>query len=166
MSNITVTQEQIDKLLEEAYIQTDTRFGKCTIVTVRLKNGFILTASSACVDLKNYDEELGKNICLEHIKDRLWELEGYALQKAVNRGQKNDVIEGGGMSFGAALEAMKLGKGARLPHWKEDVVIRAQFPDKNSKMTHPYLYVESRNGLVPWRETMVELFAEDWQIVD
>lgn len=69
-------------------------------------------------------------------------------------------------SFGWALEWMKKGKGARLPHWKEDVVIRCQFPDEHSKMTAPYLYVESRNGRVPWKETMIELFAENWEIVD
>lgn len=53
----------------------------------------------------------------------------------------------------------------RLPQWKEDVVIRAQYPDENSKMTAPYLYVESRFGKVPWKETMIELFAESWQVI-
>lgn len=72
--------------------------------------------------------------------------------------------EGG--SFGMALLAMKCGKGARLPHWKPDVVIRAQYPDEHSKMTAPYLYVESRFGRVPWKETMIELFSEDWEVVD
>lgn len=70
-----------------------------------------------------------------------------------------------GCSFGLALEAMKAGKGARLPAWQKDVVIRAQFPDENSKMTAPYLYVESRFGKVPWKETMIELFSNDWEIV-
>ncbi len=69
-------------------------------------------------------------------------------------------------TFGMALEAVQRGKGARLPHWKEDVVIRCQFPDEHSKMTAPYLYVESRLGRVPWKETMIELFAENWEIVD
>jgi hypothetical protein len=69
------------------------------------------------------------------------------------------------MSFGDALEMVKRGKGMRLPHWKEDVVIRAQFPDENSKMTAPYLYVESRFGRVPWKETMIELFSEEWEVV-
>jgi len=70
------------------------------------------------------------------------------------------------MNFGQALEQVKQGKGMRLPQWKEDVVIRAQFPDENSKMTAPYLYVESRFGRVPWKETMIELFAENWEIVE
>ena len=71
-----------------------------------------------------------------------------------------------GLNFGLALEAMKKGIGARLPQWKEDVVIRAQFPDACSKMTAPYLYVESRFGRVPWKETMIELFSDQWQIVE
>ena len=53
------------------------------------------------------------------------------------------------MSFGDALEMEKRGKGMRLPHWKEDVVMRAQFPDESRKMTAPYLYVESSLGRVP-----------------
>lgn len=71
-----------------------------------------------------------------------------------------------GVNFGLALEAMKKGKGARLPKWSEDVVIRAQFPDEHSKMTAPYLYVESRFGRVPWKETMIELFSDEWEIVE
>lgn len=70
------------------------------------------------------------------------------------------------MNFGEALEAAKQGKGMRLPKWSPDVVIRAQFPDEHSKMTAPYLYVESRFGRVPWKETMIELFAEDWEVVE
>lgn len=75
------------------------------------------------------------------------------------------VILASGLSFGAAFEEVKKGKGMRLPAWKEDVVIRAQYPDENSKMTAPYLYVESRFGRVPWKETMIELFSEEWEVV-
>lgn len=70
------------------------------------------------------------------------------------------------MSFGDALKLVKRGMGMRLPQWKEDVVIRAQFPDEHSKMTAPYLYVESRFGRVPWRETEIELFSEEWEVVE
>jgi len=78
----------------------------------------------------------------------------------------NAYREAEGLPFGLALEALKKGKAVRLPQWKEDVKIRAQFPDEHSKMTAPYLYVESRFGLVPWKETMIELFSEEWQIVE
>jgi len=69
------------------------------------------------------------------------------------------------LSFSQAFAAVKKGAAMRLPQWKPDVMIRAQYPDKHSKMTAPYLYVESRFGRVPWKETMIELFSEEWEIV-
>ena len=80
MSDIKITKERIDALLGEADIRTLTLFGKCTVVTAKLKNGFVLTADSACVDPANYDKRTGERICLEHIANKLWELEGYRLQ--------------------------------------------------------------------------------------
>ena len=55
-------------------------FDKCTLVCVKLENGFVLTESSACVDPANYNEEIGKEICFERIKNKIWELEGYRSQ--------------------------------------------------------------------------------------
>ena len=70
------------------------------------------------------------------------------------------------MVFGQAFECAKKGGSFRLPTWPEDVKIKAQYPDENSKMTAPYLYVESRFGRVPWKETMIELFSEDWEVCE
>ena len=81
-----VTQEQINELMAKAEIKTETVFGKCTLVTVRLENGFVFTASSGCVDAANYDETLGKEICLRKIEDELWKMVVYALQKALYDG--------------------------------------------------------------------------------
>jgi len=69
------------------------------------------------------------------------------------------------MTFEEAFTKCKAGKGMRLNHWSPDVVIRTQYPDKHSKMTAPYLYVESRYGKVPWKETMIELFSDKWETV-
>lgn len=80
MAQNIITQEQIDNLIRESQVNVKTVFGKCTIVAVQLKNGFVLVESSACVDPMNYDEALGMSICMERIKNRLWELEGYKLQ--------------------------------------------------------------------------------------
>jgi hypothetical protein len=74
-------------------------------------------------------------------------------------------IEASKITFGEAFEHVKNGRGMRLPHWSPEVVIRAQYPDEHSKMTAPYLYVESCFGKVPWKETMIELFSNDWIIV-
>jgi hypothetical protein len=71
------------------------------------------------------------------------------------------------MEYYKALEqVIEHKKGMRLPHWEKEVVIRAQFPDVNSKMTHPYLYVDSNNGTVPWKETFPEMFSKKWETVD
>ena len=79
----TVTQSDIDNLIGHSQVTTMTMHGKCTIVVVQLPNGFVLVESSSCVDPANYDEKLGQQICLERIKNKLWELEGYKLQCAL-----------------------------------------------------------------------------------
>jgi len=73
------------------------------------------------------------------------------------------------MRFGEALTNLQDKEnhnynGMRLPQWSEDVIIRIQYPDEHSKMTSPYLYVESRYGKIPWKETMIELFSEKWMV--
>lgn len=69
-------------------------------------------------------------------------------------------------SFSEAFRHVKQGKAMRLPSWGEDVKVRVQYPDNGSKMTHPYLYVESRYGRVPWKETYVEMFSNEWVVTD
>lgn len=78
--NNTITQAEIDDLISKSQINVRTVFAKCTIVSVQLPNGFVLVESSSCVDPLNYSEAMGMSICIERIKNRLWELEGYRLQ--------------------------------------------------------------------------------------
>ena len=78
--NNTITQQDIDSLINQSKITTMTLFDKCTVVAVQLPNGFVIVESSACVDPVNYNEEMGVEICIENIKNKLWELEGYKLQ--------------------------------------------------------------------------------------
>lgn len=79
----TVTQEQIDEIWAKADKQVYTIFDKCTVMAVRLANGFILVETSASVDPINYSEKVGREICTARLKDKLWELEGYRLQCAL-----------------------------------------------------------------------------------
>lgn len=72
------------------------------------------------------------------------------------------------LSFGLAFDTIKNSANdlaMRLPGWNTDVLIKIQHPDEHSKMTAPYLYVESRFGKVPWKETMIELFSDKWEVV-
>ena len=80
----TITQEYIDDIISDSDIDVRTVFDKCTVVACRLPNGFVIVESSACVDPENYDAELGFDICMNKIKDKVWELEGYMLQEFVN----------------------------------------------------------------------------------
>lgn len=87
-TNLKVTQKEVNENMKDVLVRTVEEFGKpCTYVTVRMKNGFTLRESTTCVDPANYSEEIGKEICLKHIEDKIWFLLGYALQdKAFKEG--------------------------------------------------------------------------------
>lgn len=81
-TKITVTPEEVKENMKDVLVRTVEEFGKpCTYVTVRMKNGFTLRESTTCVDPTNYNEEIGKEICLKKIEDKVWFLLGYALQE-------------------------------------------------------------------------------------
>lgn len=75
----TLTQEMIEEIMNNSEITFQTIFDKCTIVSCKLPNGFVIVESSACVSPENYDEEIGIDICLQKIENKIWELEGYKL---------------------------------------------------------------------------------------
>jgi hypothetical protein len=77
----TVTQEEVNRNIKDVLVRTVEEFGKpTTYVTVRMENGFTLRESTTCVDPANYDENIGREICLKKIEDKVWFLLGYALQ--------------------------------------------------------------------------------------
>jgi hypothetical protein len=84
MTENSVTIEQVRANMQDVIVRTLQDFEKpCTYVTVRMLNGFTLRESTTCVDPANYDEEIGKQICLEKIEDKIWYLLGYALQDKI-----------------------------------------------------------------------------------
>lgn len=76
----TITQKDVDNFITktEAIKMGD----KTTVVQATCKNGFTITDGSACVDAKNFDMEIGKQCCMEHIKDKIWGYLGFLLQSA------------------------------------------------------------------------------------
>ncbi|PHB19432.1 hypothetical protein COE80_24570 [Bacillus pseudomycoides] len=76
----TVTQQDIDNILEKTQWTVEEFHGKCTVVVAKLPNGFILTESSACVDPADYNMDIGMECCKERIVNKIWELEEYRLQ--------------------------------------------------------------------------------------
>lgn len=88
-TKITVTPEEVAENMKDVLVRTVVEFGKpCTYVTVRMKNGFTLRESTTCVDPANYNESIGKQVCLKRIENKVWFLLGYALQeKAYKEGK-------------------------------------------------------------------------------
>ncbi len=76
-----------------------------------------------------------------------------------------------GMPFGHAIEMARLGNKIARAGWNGNGMhLEVQFPDENSKMTHPYLFMtipDCAEGtrLLPWQPAQVDVFAEDWTIV-
>ena len=81
----SITPESIEEIMENSTFEAFTVFDKCTIVACKLPNGFVIVESSACVSPENYDKEMGASICIDRIKDKVWELEGYRLQEELYR---------------------------------------------------------------------------------
>lgn len=79
MSEVKVTEEQVENFIVNYDVSTIK--DKTTLVVATLKNGFVITESSSCVDPANYDEAVGAEICKEKIKDQVWHLLGFDLQQ-------------------------------------------------------------------------------------
>lgn len=74
-----VTSDMVDELIDNSEVIVDTLFDNCTMVALRLPDSFVIVETSACVDPDNYSEEIGFDICMERIRNKVWELEGYKL---------------------------------------------------------------------------------------
>ena len=78
----SISQEMVDAFISS--YEVCTMGNKCTVVRAILRNGFEIVESSACVSEENYDEEMGAQICLSKIKDKVWLLLGFLLQTAIH----------------------------------------------------------------------------------
>lgn len=78
----SISQEMVDAFIDD--VEIETLGEKTTVVRAILRNGFEIVESSSCVSAENYDEEIGAQICLEKIKDKVWFLLGFLLQTAVH----------------------------------------------------------------------------------
>lgn len=79
----SITQDDINRIVAHTKFES-TKMGKKTAVMVAtLPNGYEIVESSSCVDPANYSQELGNEICMKRIIDRIWALEGYVLQNSV-----------------------------------------------------------------------------------
>lgn len=85
----TVTIKDVRANMKDVIKETRVEFGKpVSYVTVKMLNGFTLRESTTCVDPENYNEEIGFQICMDRIQDKIWYLLGYQLQEDLYRKQK------------------------------------------------------------------------------
>jgi hypothetical protein len=81
------------------------------------------------------------------------------------------------LSFSEALTLLKEGKRVYRKGWNgKGIFIEVQRPDENSKMTSPYIFIDT-TGLetsnpdapksrVPWLASQTDLLSEDWISLD
>ncbi len=75
-----ITQETVDAFMGEV---TAEQFDeKTTIVVAKTITGFKQYEVSSCVDPKNYDQEIGKDIGKKRIESTIWKCLGFVLQWA------------------------------------------------------------------------------------
>lgn len=77
------------------------------------------------------------------------------------------------MNFGDAIEHLKKGGRCCRSGWNgKGIFIELQTPDENSKMTGPYIFIDT-TGLqtdnpaapksrVPWLASQTDMLSEDW----
>ena len=81
------------------------------------------------------------------------------------------------MNFGQAIELLKEGKKARRKGWNgKGIFIELQVPDEYSKMTHPYIYIDTtglstdnpdaRKNRVPWLASQTDMLSNDWEVCE
>lgn len=87
-SGVSIGQQMVNDFIDK--VESMTMGEKTTVTQITLKNGFIITESSSCVDPKNYSMEIGEEINLEHAKNKIWELLGFLLQTAYHGFKKSE----------------------------------------------------------------------------
>lgn len=79
-------------------------------------------------------------------------------------------------NFGEALKYLKRGMKVARKGWNgKGIFLELQVPDINSKMTQPYIYIDTLNletnnpnapkGRVPWLASQTDMLADDWMFV-
>lgn len=79
--------------------------------------------------------------------------------------------------FGEALKQLRNKQKVARKGWNgKGIFIELQIPDAHSKMTHPYIFIDT-TGLqttnefaprdrVPWLASQTDMLAEDWTVVE
>jgi len=58
-----------------------------TVCCLTLTNGYTVIGSSACVDPREWNAKIGRNVAHTNAVDKIWPLEGYLLQQKLFEGK-------------------------------------------------------------------------------
>ena len=185
----SVSPGMVEDFLRETW--TETLGEKTTVVRAVLRNGFEIVESSSCVSPENYDEAMGREICLEKIRDKVWELLGFLLQTAVHdiagAVQEAEYPCGGNCvcaeerrDFGWALRQLRHGGAVRRRGWNGKNQ-HIELATRISYMTVGGVYMNVEHEAIGnkaiafvgtsgvqmgWLASQADMLAEDWEIVE
>ncbi|MEE0872543.1 MAG: Gp49 family protein [Ruminococcus sp.] len=179
----TVTEQQIEDLLANSEIDVRTVFGKVTVVCCKLPNGFVITEASGAVDPTNYSEETGRDICMERITNKLWELEGYALsckiadRKKLEKSAANAVTP---FDFGNAITFVKNGLKCARKGWNGknqhiELATGIGYVNNKGEQINPSHEAIGNNAIafvgtsgvqIGWLASQADMLADDWIVVE
>lgn len=77
--------------------------------------------------------------------------------------------------FGQAIEELKKGNRVKRAGWNGvGIFLELQVPDEHSKMTHPYIYIDTTELVtnnpnapkdrVPWLASQTDMLSDDWMV--
>lgn len=177
-----VSRETIDGLLAASTFMVTKVGSKTCLVVCTLPSGFEITATSACDDPKDYDEDVGLGICKKKIADKVWELEGYRSQcdEKSACSCRPVAYSGSDFSFSYALSVLKRGGSVCRKGWNgkgmfvymvpanayEPTTEAAKLHYGGSKVPYnAYLAIKNVNETVStWVPSINDVLADDWVI--
>jgi len=73
-----------------------------------------------------------------------------------------------GMDIGTAIGYLRQGRKVTRRGWNgANQSLELQVPDAHSKMTLPYIFINTVQGdRVPWLASQTDLLADDWECVN
>ncbi|MGL5051590.1 MAG: Gp49 family protein, partial [Fusobacteriaceae bacterium] len=85
IENNKIPKELVESFIVSKVVTTERVFGKLTtVLKYQLRNGLTGIESTTCVDESNYSEEIGAEVLLKKLKDKIWFGLGFALGMAQN----------------------------------------------------------------------------------
>lgn len=83
IKNNSITPELVKSFIKNTEVTTERIFGKLnTVLKYELVNGFTGIEATSCVDEKNYSQEIGEEILLKRLYDKIWFGLGFVLGMA------------------------------------------------------------------------------------